>query len=78
LMAIAVLAQVEVSGGSNAAQPWWKIATGIIAVPAALLGLYYTYRLQKRRDASRRSFSERHIHFTWHYTQEHFFFRKIR
>jgi len=48
LMAIPVLAQVEVSGGSNAAQPWWKIATGIIAVPAALLGLYYTYRLSEK------------------------------
>jgi hypothetical protein len=48
LMATAVFAQSEESGGSNAAQPWWKIATGVIAVPAGLLGLYYTYRLAEK------------------------------
>jgi hypothetical protein len=47
LTVIPVFAQVE-SGESNAAQPWWKIATGILAVPAALLGLYYTYRLSEK------------------------------
>lgn len=32
----------------NKSQPWWQIAAGIIAVPAGILGLYYTYRLSEK------------------------------
>ena len=28
--------------------PWWQIITGILAIPAAIIGLVYTYRLSKK------------------------------
>jgi hypothetical protein len=35
--------------------PWWQVTTGIIAIPAAVVGLIYTYRLStKTRLESRK------------------------
>jgi hypothetical protein len=35
--------------------PWWQVATGILAIPAAVIGLIYTYRLSaKTRLESRK------------------------
>jgi hypothetical protein len=37
------------------ALPWWQVVTGILAIPAALIGLVYTYRLsQKTRLEARK------------------------
>jgi hypothetical protein len=33
---------------SGVATPWWQLITGILAIPAALLGLVYTYRLYQK------------------------------
>lgn len=43
-----VMAHEPPDAASSQPPPWWKVATGIIGVPAALLGLYYTYRLAEK------------------------------
>jgi hypothetical protein len=35
-------------------EPWYKIATGIIAIPAALLGLVFSYRLLRKTNLEAR------------------------
>jgi hypothetical protein len=50
-----LLTQVGVPAGSNAVAQWWEIAAGILAIPAAVIGLLYTYRLtQKTRLETRK------------------------
>jgi hypothetical protein len=34
----------------STAVPWWQVISGILAIPAALLGLMYTYRLYQKTN----------------------------
>jgi hypothetical protein len=48
-IALIFLAQVPPAGTqTTSSTPWWQVVTGIIAIPAALLGLYYTYLLSQK------------------------------
>lgn len=45
----------ESNDSANGEIPWWKVVTGIIAIPAGMVGLIYSYRLtQKTRLESRK------------------------
>jgi hypothetical protein len=51
---IADIVALQVPSGAGET-PWWQVVTGIIAIPAGLLGLLYTYRSsQKTRLESRK------------------------
>jgi hypothetical protein len=41
-------------GGGGAPEPWYKIATGVIAIPAALIGLIFSYRLLRKTNLEAR------------------------
>lgn len=46
---------LESASSSSSTLPWWQVASGVIGIPTALLGLIYTYRLsQKTRLESRK------------------------
>ncbi len=46
--ATTVWAQGPSQGGSPTALPWWQVVTGVLAIPTAILGLVYTYRLSQK------------------------------
>lgn len=46
---VSALSDVSAVLTSESAQPhWWQIATGILAIPAAIIGLVYSYALVKK------------------------------
>jgi hypothetical protein len=45
-ISLAQVPPVETQTSNNV--PWWQVATGIIAIPVSLLGLYYTYQLSQK------------------------------
>lgn len=49
IAASALLAMTEIAMADDSHPPeWWQVATGIIAIPAALLGLIYSYFLTQK------------------------------
>jgi hypothetical protein len=42
------------TGSAASQEPWYKIATGIIAIPAALVGLMFSYRLLRKTNLEAR------------------------
>jgi len=42
-----LMALLQTAAGSGP-MPWWQIATGILAVPAAIIGLKYSYQLTQK------------------------------
>src|ERR1700726_4554496 len=54
--ALLVLPSIAMAGdGASPPAAWWQIATGILAIPAAILGLVYSYfQIQKTRLETRK------------------------
>jgi hypothetical protein len=54
---ISLLALTQVTPPSGGSDPqWWTVAAGIIAIPAAILGIFYTFSLMKKTRLETRKF----------------------
>jgi hypothetical protein len=46
-----VLSPTAIAAATDASsEPWYKIATGVIAIPTAMLGLLFSYRLLRKTN----------------------------